>query len=175
MLLDAEQAVLILPGQTRYEQRGGGTTTNTERRIRFTPEIPGHQIGHSLPEWEIPAIIGRHAMPNGDLLFPYEDPQNIRDDELPCRLSRRSSALKATISSGGLFLHKAEILRAERRAFSVLNPPDRRASVESSHYRRGKQFNSMTSALRPAHGPVRDIFRRPKTPKDLSWQMARGW
>ena len=51
MLLDAEEAVVLLPGQTRYEQRGGGTTTSTERRIRFTPEIPGHPIGETRPEW----------------------------------------------------------------------------------------------------------------------------
>ena len=28
--------------RTRYEQRGGGTETTTERRIAFSPEIPGH-------------------------------------------------------------------------------------------------------------------------------------
>src|SRR6185436_1082771 len=31
--------VVLLPAQTRYETPGGGTSTNTERRIRFTPEI----------------------------------------------------------------------------------------------------------------------------------------
>src|ERR671919_233767 len=80
MLMEAEQAVLILPGQTRYEQRGGGTSTSTERRIRFTPEITGHPIGESRPEWEIPALIGRAAMPNGDLLFPFQDTQSIREE-----------------------------------------------------------------------------------------------
>jgi molybdopterin-dependent oxidoreductase alpha subunit len=80
MLTDAEDAVVILPGQTRYEQRTGGTSTSTERRIRFTPEISGHKIGETLPEWEIPTLIGRKSMPNGDKLFPFDDTQAIREE-----------------------------------------------------------------------------------------------
>ena len=38
MLVDPADLVVILPAQTRYEQRGGGTSTSTERRIRFSPE-----------------------------------------------------------------------------------------------------------------------------------------
>jgi len=153
MLLDAEQAVLILPGQTRYEQRGGGTSTNTERRIRFTPEITGHQIGHSLPEWEIPTIIGRHVMPNGELLFPYENPQSVRDEMsrvMPMyqgieKLQKEGDHLQW----GGPYLHKAGHFTGMpngRALFSVLNPPDRRASAGKFYLatRRGKQFNSMT-------------------------------
>src|SRR5690606_34063847 len=37
-LLEADE-VLVLPAETRYEQKTGGTSTSTERRIRFTPEI----------------------------------------------------------------------------------------------------------------------------------------
>jgi molybdopterin-dependent oxidoreductase alpha subunit len=153
MLLDAEQAVLILPGQTRYEQRGGGTSTNTERRIRFTPEIPGHQIGHSLPEWEIPTLIGRHVMPNGDLLFPYENTQSIREEMsrvMPIyqgieKLRKEGDHLQW----GGPFLHKAGQFSGMlngRALFSVLKPPDRRAAAGKFYLatRRGKQFNSMT-------------------------------
>src|SRR3990170_968406 len=80
MLLEAAEAVLLLPGQTRYEQQGGGTTTNTERRIRFTPEIPGHRVGEALPEWQIPTVIGRRSMPNGALLFSFTDTQAIREE-----------------------------------------------------------------------------------------------
>ena len=80
MLLDAGHAVVLLPGQTRYEQRSGGTSTSTERRIRFTPEIPGHTIGESKPDWEIPARLGRNSMPNGDRLFPFDNSQAIREE-----------------------------------------------------------------------------------------------
>jgi molybdopterin-dependent oxidoreductase alpha subunit len=153
MLLDAEQTVILLPGQTRYEQRGGGTSTNTERRIRFTPEIPGHQMGESLPEWEIPAIIGRHCMPNGDLLFPYGDTQSIRDEMsrvMPIYQGIETLRKEGDhLQWGGPYLHKAGRFGGMpngRAIFSVLNPPDRRAS-EGKFYlatRRGKQFNSMT-------------------------------
>jgi molybdopterin-dependent oxidoreductase alpha subunit len=184
MLLDAEQAVLILPGQTRYEQRGGGTATNTERRIRFTPEIPGHQIGHSLPEWEIPTLIGRHVMPNGDLLFPYEDTQSIRDEMsrvMPIyqgieKLKKEGDHLQW----GGPFLHKAGQFSGMpngRALFSVLNPPDRRASAGKFYLatRRGKQFNSMTfgAADRLMGAKSRDtVFMAPEDAEQL--ELADG-
>lgn len=80
MLSEPGEAVILLPGQTCFEQRTGGTSTNTERRIRFTPEIPGRRIGDALPAWEIPIFIGRKAMSNGDKLFPFTDTQSIREE-----------------------------------------------------------------------------------------------
>jgi len=130
MLLDAEQAVLILPGQTRYEQRGGGTSTSTERRIRFTPEIPRDRIGESLPEWEIPVMIGRKSMPNGDLLFPFQDTQSIREEMsrvMPIykgieKLTKEGDQLQW----GGPYLYKDGFtsMPNNRALFSVLDPPD---------------------------------------------------
>lgn len=64
MLLDSD-AVLLLPAQTRYEQRGGGTLTSTERRIRFSPEIPGRPPGEARSEWEILCRLAQ-------LVLPYE-------------------------------------------------------------------------------------------------------
>ncbi|HXV83864.1 MAG TPA: FdhF/YdeP family oxidoreductase [Candidatus Binatia bacterium] len=153
MLLDAEEAVLILPAQTRYEQRGGGTTTSTERRIRFTPEIPGHQIGHSLPEWEIPSIIGRNVMPNGDLLFPYEDTQSIREEMnrvMPIYQGIENLQKEGDhLQWGGPHLYKAGLFNTMpngRALFSALSPPDCRAAPGKFYLatRRGQQFNSMT-------------------------------
>ena len=152
MLLDAQEAVLILPGQTRYEQRGGGTATSTERRIRFTPEIPGHQIGETRPEWEIPVMIGRKAMPNGELLFPFDDTQSIREEMarvMPIyhgieKLTKEGDHLQW----GGpfLFKHGFTSMPGNRALFTPLKPPDRRAPSGKFYLatRRGKQFNSMT-------------------------------
>lgn len=152
MLLDPEEAVVILPGQTRYEQRSGGTSTSTERRIRFTPEIPGHRIGETLPEWEIPVLIGRKTMPNGDKLFPFDDTQAIREEMsrvMPIyqgieKLTKEGDQLQW----GGPYLYKDGFIAmpGSRAQFTVLDPPDRRAA-EGKFYlttRRGKQFNSMT-------------------------------
>jgi len=62
MLVPPADLVLLLPGQTRYEQRGGGTLTSTERRIRFSPEIPGPRIGEAMSEWEIFMRVGGAAL-----------------------------------------------------------------------------------------------------------------
>ncbi|MGH7886477.1 MAG: molybdopterin-dependent oxidoreductase [Candidatus Binatia bacterium] len=134
MLLDAEAAVLLLPSQTRYEQRGGGTSTSTERRIRFTPEIPGHAVGESRPEWEIPVQIGRRSMPNGDKLFPFDDTRSIRDEMsrvIPIyqgieKLNQEGDQLQW----GGPFLFKDGFtgMPNHRALFTVLDPPERSAT-----------------------------------------------
>jgi predicted molibdopterin-dependent oxidoreductase YjgC len=79
-LLEGADAVLALPAQTPYEQDGGGTTTSTERKIFFLPQIARPRVGESLPGWRIPALIGRRALSNGDLLFPFGDAQSIREE-----------------------------------------------------------------------------------------------
>lgn len=133
MLLDADEAVVLLPGQTRYEQRSGGTSTSTERRIRFTPEIPGHKIGKALPEWEIPALIGRKSMPNGDKLFAFDDSQAIREEMsrvMPIyqgveKLTKEGDQLQW----GGPQLYRDGFtaMPNNRARFTALDPPDRRA------------------------------------------------
>lgn len=81
MLVDPADLVVILPAQTRYEQRGGGTSTSTERRIRFSPEIKGHpQVGESKPEWEIPALVATSAKPELKDFLCFPTSQSIRDE-----------------------------------------------------------------------------------------------
>jgi len=152
MLIDPAGLVILLPAQTRYEQRSGGTTTSTERRIRFTPEIPGHRVGETRPEWEIPCLIARKAMPNGDRLFPYEDTQSIREEMsrvMPMyqgveKLTKEGDSLQW----GGPYLFKGanfSNMPEGRALFSALFPPVPRVP-EGRFYlstRRGKQFNSM--------------------------------
>ncbi len=130
MLLDAQEAVLLLPAQTRYEQRTGGTSTSSERCIRFMPELPGHRIGESLPDWEIPALIGRKAMSNGELLFPFNDTQSIREE-----MSRTMPIYKGVekltregdwLQWGGPCLHQDGFSNMPnyRARFTALEPPN---------------------------------------------------
>src|SRR3989441_172740 len=63
MLVDPAYAVLLFPAQTRYEQRGGGTQTSTERRVYFSPEGPGRRIGQARAEWEIFMPLGERVPP----------------------------------------------------------------------------------------------------------------
>ncbi|MBI2209283.1 MAG: FdhF/YdeP family oxidoreductase, partial [Deltaproteobacteria bacterium] len=153
MLIDPAGLVILLPAQTRYEQRSGGTTTSTERRIRFTPEIPGHRIGETRPEWEIPCLIGRKAMPNGDRLFPYDDTQGVREEMsrvMPMYQGVEKLAKEGdSLQWGGPYLFKGgnfSNMPDGRALFSALGPPDRRAPEGRFCLttRRGKQFNSMT-------------------------------
>jgi len=142
MLLDAEQTVVILPSQTRYEQRSGGTTTSTERRIRFTPEIPGHRVGETRPEWEIPVQIGRKSMPNGDKLFPFDDTQAIREEMsrvMPIyqgieKLNKEGDQLQW----GGPFLFKDGFpaMPDNRALFTAIEPPDHSAAEKKARVRR---------------------------------------
>jgi molybdopterin-dependent oxidoreductase alpha subunit len=134
MLPDADEAVVLLPGQTRYEQRGGGTSTSTERRIRFTPEIPGHRIGETLPEWEIPVLIGRKSMSNGDKLFPFDDAQTIREEMgrvMPIYQGIEKLAKEGDqLQWGGPYLFKDGFtaMPGNRALFTVLEPADRQAT-----------------------------------------------
>jgi anaerobic selenocysteine-containing dehydrogenase len=44
MLVEPDDTVVVLPSTTRYEIPGGVTETSTERRVIFSPEIPGPRI-----------------------------------------------------------------------------------------------------------------------------------
>ena len=81
MLVEPADTVVLLPTRTRYEQRGGGTETSTERRIIYSPEIPGPRPGEAKDEWEIPRAGGaqiRSGTRQQDL--PWRDTQDIRDE-----------------------------------------------------------------------------------------------
>ncbi|MEW6129729.1 MAG: FdhF/YdeP family oxidoreductase [Acidobacteriota bacterium] len=80
MLVEPADTVVLLPAETRYEQRGGGTETSTERRIYFSPEINGRRIGEAKPEWEIPMLVAEKAKPGLARLIHFKDAQAIRED-----------------------------------------------------------------------------------------------
>ncbi|HRE90850.1 MAG TPA: formate dehydrogenase, partial [Myxococcota bacterium] len=55
--------VLLLPAMTRYEVPGGVTQTSTERRIIFSPEIPGPRVPDARWEGEVLLELARRARP----------------------------------------------------------------------------------------------------------------
>jgi molybdopterin-dependent oxidoreductase alpha subunit len=150
-LLPAEEAVLVLPAQTRYEQRSGGTSTSTERRIRFTPEIPGPRLAEAKPEWEIPCLIGAALEPDRSDLFDYQDTAQIRAEM--ARLMPLYEGIEKLekegdwVQWGGPQLGRDGFPTPDGRArFSTVVLP--RVDVPLGQFllttRRGKQFNSMT-------------------------------
>jgi molybdopterin-dependent oxidoreductase alpha subunit len=159
MLVPGEE-VLLLPGQTRYEQPGGGTVTSTERRIRFTPEIPGPRIGEALPEWEIFQRAGQAALgAEKKHLLHFADAAAIRAEMERCiPLYHGIGGLAAegqSVQYGGALLcaggHCAGLPDGRARFSALLLPPN--AAPPRAFYlatRRGKQFNSMVYSERDA-------------------------
>jgi predicted molibdopterin-dependent oxidoreductase YjgC len=145
--------VLLLPAQTRYEQRGGGTSTSTERRIRFSPEIEGHPIiGEARPEYEIPAQVAMAARPELADALTWADSGDIRREMgrvMPVyagieNLNREGDQVQwggPMLCAGGSFPN----LPDGRARFAPIEPPN--PEWGAGRYvltnRRGKQFNSM--------------------------------
>lgn len=151
-LLDAEDAVVVLPAQTRYEQRSGGTSTSTERRIRFTPEIRGPRMGEAKPEWEIPLLVGRAMLPDRPELFAYGDTAAIRKEMgvlMPLYSGIEKLAAEGEwVQWGGPLLGVGgfpNMPEGKARMVAVSIPridvPEGRLVLTT---RRGKQFNSMS-------------------------------
>ena len=76
----ADGAVVLLPAQTRYEQRGGGTETSTERRVYFSPEIPGRRVGEARAEWEILMQVAERTHPQRRDQIHFADVRQIMDE-----------------------------------------------------------------------------------------------
>ena len=78
MLVEGDGDVVLLPAATRYESPGGGTETSTERRIIFSPEIPGRRIGSAKPEWWVFREVMARAAPERRHLVGLDDAAEIR-------------------------------------------------------------------------------------------------
>jgi len=172
MMVAPQDTVLLLPAETRYEQRGGGTETSTERRLIFSPEISGRRIGEALPEWEILMRMARRAFPARADLIDFDDAQAIRD-EMALAVPAYNGIQRLTkagdqIQWGGTRLCEIQdesgAVRPHfptdtgRAKFSTINII--RESIGDKFRlstRRGKQFNSMVHREKdPLTGAKRD-------------------
>jgi molybdopterin-dependent oxidoreductase alpha subunit len=151
MLVEPEDVVLLFPAQTRYEQRGGGTETSTERRVYFSPEIPGRRVGETRAEWEIFMNLAERAHPDAEHLIHFDDATAIRAEiatAIPTydgiqHLRNKGDAFQyggTRLCEGGTFPTPEGKAR-----FTPLRLPD--SDIPDGYYilstRRGKQFNSM--------------------------------
>jgi predicted molibdopterin-dependent oxidoreductase YjgC len=164
MLADGE-TVLLLPAATRYEQRGGGTETTTERRIAFSPEIRGPRPGEARSEWEIFIDVARRVDPDRAHLVDFASGDAIREEiarVVPSyagidRLRRTGDAVQwggPRLCAGGRFPTPDG-----RARFTTVSPPVAPVPVGLFRLstRRGKQFNTMVFAERdPLTGATRD-------------------
>jgi molybdopterin-dependent oxidoreductase alpha subunit len=151
MFVDPKETVVILPSRTRYEQRGGGTETSTERRIIFSPEIPGPRPAEALDEWEIPVLVASKFDPErAASFFPWQDTDDIRAEiDRVCPTYRGIAKLRKkgdNFQYGGRRLLAEKFLTPDGKGhFTAISLPEER--VPNGHFllatRRGKQFNSI--------------------------------
>lgn len=80
MLLDPSDTVVLLPAATRYEIPGGVTQTSTERRIIFSPEVPGRRIVEARSEWEVFLDLARRVRPDRADLLHFESTADVRQE-----------------------------------------------------------------------------------------------
>ena len=167
MLVDPGETVVLLPAATRYEQDGGGTSTTTERRVAFSPELRGPRVGEARTEWRIFADVARRVRPELASRFGCETGDAIRAEiasVVPSyagieHLRETGDAIQvggAHLCVGGRFP------TADGKAhFAVVSPqpfdvPDGQFVLST---RRGKQFNTMVWADRdPLTGAARDAL-----------------
>jgi len=171
MLVDGDE-VLLLPAMTRYEQPGGGTETTTERRIIFSPHVPGPRgarngPGEVRPEWDIYLELARRVDPDRAGLLGCGDAQAIRAEiarVVPAYAGIET--LRETgdqVQWGGTRLCDGWAFpTADGKAHFVSVTPQE-ATLPPGHFRlstrRGKQFNSMVWRERdPVTGGGRDAL-----------------
>ncbi len=186
MLVDPADTVFVLPARTRYEQEGGGTETSTERRVIFSPEIPGHEIGEARSEWRMLLEFARAVKPEEAARIAFADARAIRAEIE--RVVPFYRGIAALARQGDQFQWGGPMLCAGRRfptadgkaRFQPVAPPERRAgllpggaagrgNVFVLATRRGKQFNSMVQVERDSlTGAERDhVFIAPLDAKRL--------
>lgn len=167
MLLEPRDWVLLLPARTRYEQIGGGTETTTERRILFSPEIPGPRIGEAKNEWEIPMLIAERARPEHAHQIHFNDGQSIRNEI--ARAVPAYAGIETLRQTGDQAQWGGPRLCESATGEPVFATPDGRAQFSVIELtpktpagqfrlstRRGKQFNSMVQQQRdPLNGAHR--------------------
>jgi molybdopterin-dependent oxidoreductase alpha subunit len=170
MLLEAGEAVLLLPARTRYEQEGGGTETITERRIVFSPEIP-RQVGEARSEWRILLDVARAAHPERAGVLGCESGPAIREEiarvvPMYAGIERLRDTGDAVQWGGPHLCAGWEFPTPDGKAhFAPVALPDTRRppGTFAVATRRGKQFNTLVYAdVDPLTGAARNaVFMNP--------------
>jgi molybdopterin-dependent oxidoreductase alpha subunit len=164
MLVEPADSVLLLPAATRYEVPGGVTETSTERRVIFSPEIPGPRRGEARPEWEIFLDLARRARPDLADRLHFDGTPAMRAEI--ARAVPFYDGIQHLHAQGDQFQYGGPHLCADGNfdmpgglaRFFPIRPPE--TQVPEGMFRvatrRGKQFNSMVyEKVDPINGAPR--------------------
>jgi molybdopterin-dependent oxidoreductase alpha subunit len=165
MLLPPKDTAVIFPATTRYESPGGGTETSTERRIIFSPEVPGRRIGRARPEWEVFGDVAARVRPERAEMVRFGSSRAIREEiaravPLYAGIERLEKQGDSVQWGGPRLFTDGRFATSDGKAhFSVVAPHGRAAPPDALHVstRRGKQFNSMVQReVDPLTGAARE-------------------
>lgn len=173
MLVDPADVVYVFPARTRYEHRGGVTETTTERRVIFSPHVPGHEIPEAREEWWPVLELARRAQPERAELLDFADAAAIRRDI--ARTVPAYAGIEKLERQGDQFQwggrHLKPSLPGGKARFVAVAPPsiERPAGAFFLGTRRGKQFNSMVQKdVDHLTGAARDhVFIAPEDARRL--------
>lgn len=165
MLIEPKETVILLPAMTRYEIPGGVTETSTERRIIFSPEIPGPRIGEARPEWEALSELAARVRPELAEKIRFANTEAIREEiakVIPFYKGIETLKNKGdSVQYGGDMLCKDwNFPTADGKAHFYASALPANVLAENEFMvitRRGKQFNSIVHQDRdPMNNQLRD-------------------
>jgi molybdopterin-dependent oxidoreductase alpha subunit len=166
MLDEPADTLVVLPATTRYEVPGGVTETSTERRVIFSPEVPGPRVREARPEGFVLGEIVARARPERSDAVRFDSTAAVRAEIariIPAyRGIERLHARGDQFQYGGPHLCEGGVfpLPGGRARFGRAHWPEEPTDDDAPFVlvtRRGKQFNSMVHADRdPLGGLGRD-------------------
>jgi predicted molibdopterin-dependent oxidoreductase YjgC len=163
----------------RYETPGGVTETSTERRILFSPEIPGRRICRARPEWEVFVDVAARVRPAEAEKIRFASTRAIREEI--ARAVPLYAGIETLENAGDAIQWGGERLFADghfatddgKAHFCAVELPKRSRGVGlfAVSTRRGKQFNSMVQRdIDPLTGAARhDVFMSKKDARALEF------
>ena len=165
MLVEPADTVVLLPATTRYEVPGGVTETSTERRVIFSPEIPGPRIGEARPEWDVFMELAQHVRPDLADKLGFDSTSAMRQEI--AQVIPQYAGIQHLKESGDQFQYGGAHLcfgwnfpTPNGKAHFAALSPSQRELPEGCFLvatRRGKQFNSMVQERKDAiTGAVRE-------------------
>ncbi len=151
MFTEPADTVIVLPAITRYEMVGGCTETSTERRVIYSPEIPGPRIGEARAEWDVLGELAEKVKPELAGKVRFKGTPEIREEI--AKVIPFYNKINTLTQKGESFQYGGDMLckdwvfptKSGKASFKATPLPDFKLASDEFMVitRRGKQFNGM--------------------------------